>query len=69
MYEAEIAWHGGKRLKLISGTCNDGNYIISVLKMGIKAEHRRIRIERVLRAYTRSEKKTARTAGCRNGRK
>ena len=69
MYEAEISWHGGKKLKLISGTPNDGNYIISVLKKGIKAERKQIRIERVLRAYTRTEKKTARTAGCRNGRK
>ena len=69
MYEAEIAWHGGKKLKLISGTCNDGNYIISILKKRIKAERKQIRIERVLKAYTRTEKKTARTARCRNGRK
>ena len=44
MYEAEISWHGGKKLKLISGTPNDGNYIISVLKKGIKAERKQIRI-------------------------
>lgn len=56
MYEAEIAWHGGKKLKLISGTCNDGNYIISILKKRIKAERKQIRIERVLKAYTRTEK-------------
>ena len=69
MYEAEISWHGGKKLKLISGTCNDGNCITRILKKRIEFERKQVRIERVLRAYTRSEKKTARTAGCRNGRK
>ena len=69
MYEAEISWHGGKNLKLISGTCNDGNYIARILKNRIKFERKQIRIESYLEACIQYEKKTARTAGGRNGRK
>ena len=69
MYEAEIAWHGGKKLKLISGTCNDGNCITRILKKRIEFERKQIRIESYLEACIQYEKKTARTARCRNGRK
>ncbi len=63
MYKAEISWHEGKNLKLISGTCNDGNRIARILKNRIEAERKQIRIENYLEAYIQYEKKTARTAG------
>ena len=56
MYEAEISWHGGKNLKLISGTCNDGNYIARILKNRIKFERKQIRIESYLEACIQYEK-------------
>lgn len=69
MYEAEISWLGGKKLKLISGTCNDGNCIVRILKKRIEAERKHIRIESYLETCIQYEKKTASTAGGRNGRK
>lgn len=62
MYEAEISWRGRKRLKLISGTPEDGNYIIRILKKRIEFERKQTRIESYLEACMRYEKKTARTA-------
>ena len=69
MYEAEIAWHGGKRLELLSGTPEDGNYIAHILKKRIVFERRQRRIESYLEACMRYEKKTARTVRSRTGRK